>query len=329
MKTTVVICSVNRPMILHETVLGLMKQTARPESILLSLCDESSVLSETKALPGVRCILGPKGLTSQRNAAIPHVPTPYTLFLDDDVELASDYVEQMEQVFADDPAISAALGTVVVDGARGGQGIERDFAIQAVRLSIGMRACPVAKINDFYGCNMFVRSGVLRAEKFDERLPLYGWLEDRDFLWRCMKHGKIVRNQSALLAHLGTRTGRTSDVKYGYSKIANPWYLWKKSVIPSLPEVVLRYWLKTTFANTVRAVFQRPPRSADYRKRLAGNLMAYRDLLLSRLDPLNILNIHDPAAGQEKTQRAEAWRSVPTRSASRVDPSEKTSVASQ
>jgi len=315
MKTTVVICSVNRPTILHATVVGLIKQTVQPDSILLSLCDESSVVSETKAVPGVRCIFGAKGLTVQRNTAIPLVPTPYTLYLDDDVELAPDYIEQMERVFSEDPAISAAMGRVVADGARGGQGIEREVAIQAVLESTGIPACPLAKIKEFYGCNMFVRTDVLRAEMFDERLPLYGWLEDRDFLWRCMKHGKIVRNQGALVAHLGTRTGRTSDIRYGYSKIANPWYLWKKSVITSLPEVVVRYWIKTTFANSVRAIFQKPSRRADYRKRLAGNFMAYRDLLLSRIDPLNILNIPDSTGTAEMAQRGEAWRSLPTRSA--------------
>ena len=195
-----------------------------------------------------------------------------------------------------------------------GKGIEREAAIKAVREYRGSRECAVIKIKDFYGCNMFVRTDVLRTERFDERLPLYGWLEDRDFLWRCAKHGKMLRNQGALIAHLATRSGRTSDVRYGYSKIANPWYLWRKSVISSLPELMVRYWMKTTFANILRAVMPKQPQSADYKKRLKGNFMAYRDLFLFRIDPQNILNIPDSSGTPGQSHPGGAWQSEPTRS---------------
>ena len=291
METTVVICSAGRPVILHETVLGLLKQTVQPASIILSLCAENSALSETQGLPLVRCILGPKGLASQRNTAIPFVRTRYTLFLDDDVELASDYIEQMERLFAADPTIVGASGGVAADGAPARVPIDRRVAARAIREYTGSRDCVPFK--DVYGCNMFVRSDVLQVERFDERLPLYGWLEDLDFSLRLKKHGRIVRHRGALVAHLATRSGRTSDLRYGYTKIANPWYLWRKKVLSSLPEVIVRYWVKTTLANLLRAFLSNGPPGVDYRKRLIGNLMAYRDLTLFRLDPQNILNIDD------------------------------------
>lgn len=291
MKTTVIICSAGRPLILHETVLGLLKQTVRADSIVLSLCDEGSVFPETLGLPGVRGIFGAKGLTRQRNAAIPHARTPFVLFLDDDVELAHDYTDQMQQVFQADHAIVAGSGAVAADGARDGAGIDRKTAIKAVQEYRGSRACVAVK--DLYGCNMFVRSEVLRVERFDERLPLYGWLEDLDFRRRCEKYGKIVRNQAAVIAHLGTRSGRTSDLRYGYAKVANPWYLWRKSVLNSLPEVIVRFWAKTTLANLLRAFSSNGLQGVNYRKRLTGNLMAYRDLILGRIDPLNILKLPD------------------------------------
>jgi len=43
MNTTVIICSVDRPAILHETVLGLMKQTVPADAVVLSLCDDNSL----------------------------------------------------------------------------------------------------------------------------------------------------------------------------------------------------------------------------------------------------------------------------------------------
>ena len=294
-----IICSVERQEILHETASGLLNQTVQPAAIILSVCAESSALPETRRLPLVRCIVGPKGLASQRNAAIALVHTRYTLFLDDDVELGPDYIEQMERLFAADPAIVAASGGVAADGAPDGKGIERQAAVKAIREYRGSRECVPFK--DVYGCNMFVRSEVLRVEKFDERLPLYAWLEDLDFSLRCKRHGRIVRNRAALMAHLGTRSGRTSDLRYGYAKVANPWYLWRKSVLKSLPELIVRYWAKTTIANLLRALLSNGTGGVNFRKRLIGNLMAYRDLTLFRLDPQNILNIDDPAEKQIRT----------------------------
>jgi hypothetical protein len=291
MDTTMIICSVGRSAVLHETVLGLLKQTVQPASIILSLGEEGSALPETEALPRVSCIVGARGSSIQRNTAIPFVRTRYTLFLDDDVELATDYIEQMERLFAADPTIVGASGGVAADGAPARVPIDRRAAVEAIREYTGSRDCVPFK--DVYGCNMFVRSDVLQVERFDERLPLYGWLEDLDFSLRLKKHGRIVRHRGALVAHLATRSGRTSDLRYGYTKIANPWYLWRKKVLSSLPEVIVRYWVKTTLANLLRAFLSNGPPGVDYRKRLIGNLMAYRDLTLFRLDPQNILNIDD------------------------------------
>ena len=299
MNTTVIICSVGRPTILHETVLGLLSQTVQPASIIISLCHEGSALPETGELPRVRCIVGARGSSVQRNAAIPLVRTRYALFLDDDMELATDYIERMESLFAAHPTIVGASGGVAADGAPAGVAIERQAAVKSIREYSGSRECVAFK--DVYGCNMFVRSDVLQVERFDERLPLYAWMEDLDFSLRLKRHGRIVRHQGALVAHLAVRSGRTSDLRYGYTKIANPWYLWRKRVLSSLPEVIVRYWAKTTFANLLRLFLSSGVRRLNYRKRLTGNLMAYWDLLHCRIDPQNILKIDDSTEDPVRT----------------------------
>ena len=301
MNTTVIICSVDRPAILHDTVLGLMKQTVPADAVVLSLCDDNSVWRETKELPGVRCVFGQRGSSAQRNTTIPLARTPYALFLDDDVELAADYIGQMERASAEDPTIVVASGGVAGDGAPNGKGITREAARQAIRNYSGSRSCSAVK--DLYGCNIFVRSDVLRTEKFDERLPLYGWMEDHDFRWRCEKHGKVVCHQGAVLAHLGIPSMSVSDVRYGYAKIANPWYLWRKGVLASLPELIVNYWLKTTTANLLRILAPGRPQTINYWQRLMGNCMAYRDFILGRIDPLNILKIPDTTEPPGKLRR--------------------------
>ena len=60
--------------------------------------DAASVLPETVQLPLVRVVLGGRGLTKQRNHGAQAAPaeTRYVLFLDDDTELAPEYLERSE-----------------------------------------------------------------------------------------------------------------------------------------------------------------------------------------------------------------------------------------
>lgn len=61
MKTAVIVSSVNRPQVLHETVLAICRQTIPPMAIILSLCDTCSVLPETTRLPAVTMVQGQNG----------------------------------------------------------------------------------------------------------------------------------------------------------------------------------------------------------------------------------------------------------------------------
>src|SRR5262249_2597311 len=98
MKTAIVIASMGRPQTVHETVAALQRQTLPPVAILISACEAADFLEETAALPLVRVILGPRGLTKQRNSGLAELPSEaeFALFLDDDVELAANYLESME-----------------------------------------------------------------------------------------------------------------------------------------------------------------------------------------------------------------------------------------
>jgi hypothetical protein len=71
-------------------------------------------------------------------------------------------------------------------------------------------------------------------ERFDERLPLYGWLEDVDFGGQLAGIGRIDKLTAARGVHLGIKQGRQSAVRLGYSQIANPTYLSRKAPAPGL-----------------------------------------------------------------------------------------------
>jgi GT2 family glycosyltransferase len=129
----------------------------------------------------------------------------------------------------------------------------------------------------------------MRAHRlaFDEALPLYGWYEDIDLCRRLAPHGRIVRVPAARGVHLGTKLGRTSGLRLGYSQIANPAYLARKG----------SYAWRRAAASMARNLAANLARSAapepwvDRSGRLRGNLIALSDLLRGRADPGRILDL--------------------------------------
>ncbi len=243
-KTVIVISSLGRPHTLHETVAALARQTTSPCAIVVSLCDAESLLEETVRLALVRKIYGAKGLTRQRNNALPEIPTEaeYVLFLDDDVELAANYLESMERLLDGEPNVVLASGVSAMDGLRRARALTREEAVEAVRRHRCENKIEAAE--GAYGCNMFVRRSLLETFRFDERLPLDGWLEDYDFSVRCRGKGRVVWNFAICVAHIGAqRMGPERGLLVGYSQIANSFYLWQKGVIPSFARLLGKFWL--------------------------------------------------------------------------------------
>jgi GT2 family glycosyltransferase len=297
MKTAVVISSVNRPEVLHETVLAVCRQTVSPITIILSLCDVCSVLPETSRLPGIKIIQGQAGLTRQRNAGLGAVPSTaeYVLFLDDDTELAPNYLESMERLFDGRSELAASSGVFAMDGLRIARPLTRAEAMAAItKRPFEQRTEPAEGLT---GCNIFVRRTVAESVKFDERLPLSGWLEDFDFSVRCRPHGMVVWNFETCVAHLGVqRASRERGFMVGYAQVANSYYLCQKGVIPSFSSLLGTYWLpmfRQNCSGVLRCALHR--NSAwnlvfDHPGRMVGSARALLDAALRRLTPERLLD---------------------------------------
>jgi GT2 family glycosyltransferase len=298
-KTCVVISSLNRPQVLHETVLSLQKQTIAPNAIVLSLCDTASLATETEKLPLVLVVRGSRGLTKQRNtgARVAPLGTEYILFLDDDTELAPNYLENMERLLDQRDEITVASGVCAADGLRLARALTRSEAKTAAaehRCADETEAAEGA-----YGCNMFVRRSILDSVLFDEGLPLEGWLEDYDFSVRCRKYGLVVWNHGTCVAHLGIqRMVRERGLPVGYSQIANSYYLWRKDVIPSFRLLLAKFWLPALRVSLQGTLHGRAPWNIifDYQGRLRGNALALADAVRLRLAPDRIVGLieHQP-----------------------------------
>jgi GT2 family glycosyltransferase len=205
----------------------------------------------------------------------------YVVFFDDDFLPDDRWLEVVVAHFESDPSVAGVTGNVVADGILG-PGLtfeEGDAALAgADRDGLDWRVEGYSP----YGCNMAYRVAAIGGMRFDERLVLYGWLEDRDFGARVAATGRrLVKLGAALGVHLGVKRGRVSGRRLGYSQIANPSYMRAKGTISR--RGAMKSALRNVAANLAKSPWPEP--YIDRRGRLWGNALAALDLLKGVCEP--------------------------------------------
>ena len=291
MTVTIAIATTGRAVILTETLREVARQTYKPSLIAICPAHETDVDRDALASLGlpIAYSYGEKGASAQRNALLRDLPAhDIVLFLDDDFFLAPDYIAELVALFAADPAIMLATGTLIADGANG-----PGFNPSEARAMIAARRPDatekVESVFCGYGCNMAVRWSAIsgRGLWFDENLPLYSWAEDVEFSRQVAPYGRLVKSNRLSGVHLATKRGRTSGVRFGYSQVANQVYLRRKGVITT--KLALIYGGRNVLAN-LRGLI-RSEAYIDRRGRLLGNIYGLLDLARGRSSPLRILDL--------------------------------------
>jgi GT2 family glycosyltransferase len=290
LRIAVGIATAGRPRLLQITIAELARQTRPPDAVIVCAPAGEDV-GDVSGCRDVRVVLGARGLTRQRNAILDRAAGfDVVVFFDDDFLPAPPYLRVVEQVFTAHKDVVMLTGSVVADGIIG-PGLTFDEArLTLAALSTAeFRSSDMREVANGYGCNMAIRMApVLSTEcRFDDRLPLYGWLEDVDFSLRLARFGRIVKVASAQGVHLGIKQGRQSGMRLGYSQIANPIYLSRKGIFPWSRAV--RVMSRNIAANCLRSL--RPEPYIDRQGRVAGNVKAFRDLFAGRLSPERILEL--------------------------------------
>jgi GT2 family glycosyltransferase len=233
---------------------------------------------------------GKRGLTAQRNIILSAAAdADVIVFFDDDYFPQLNYLEEVERIFLGDADVVALTGRPMQDGANG-PGVDAEIALRLISADVAMPPAPVlAPTYGTYGCNMSFRMEPIRSHGvlFDENLPLYGWQEDIDFSRQLAPFGRIVDANFLCGVHLGTKSGRTSGARFGYSQIANPVYLIRKGTM-SVGFAAPLMW-RNVLANVGRSL--RPEPWIDRRGRLRGNWLALWDLVRKRISPHRILDL--------------------------------------
>jgi hypothetical protein len=247
----------------------------------------------------VTLLLTTAGLTLQRNAGLdaltPHVHSLdqrdwLVAFFDDDFRPASNWLENAAKAMQDWPQLVGVTGHVLADGVKSEFGIAETVTQQYLEgskpaESHWSNATSPRLLTSLYGCNMAFRGTVAGQMRFDENLPLYGWQEDYDFGSRARQYGVVALFPNCRGVHLGTSSGRTSGVRFGYSQIANPIYLAQKGTMSW--RVAGTLISKSTLANIIKTAIG--VRTKDFPGRLRGNSRAVLHLVTGKLDPSRIL----------------------------------------
>ena len=286
------IASTGRADMLAQTLPLLAAQSEPADRVLLSVGEAGDVHAATlDGLPFSATVLsGPRGLTRQRNRILDAAgDVDAVLFVDDDYLLAPDFLARCRALLRARPDCAVATGRVIADGIGGaGYGVAEGLAMLEGDVAPADPPPPVPTYNA-YGCNMLVGMHAVRwgAVRFDEALPLYGWLEDVDFSRRAGRHGTILRDERLRGVHLGTKSGRSPGTRLGYSQIANPLYLIVRGTMA--PHRAVRLMARNVAANTVRSA--RPEPWIDRVGRLRGNALALLDALRGRLSPMRAADL--------------------------------------
>ncbi len=282
LKVAVGVATRGRPGIVRLVVDHLQHQTLRPASIIVS-CASREDAGGLDERPGFSVVVGPPGLARQRNAVLDAVADDVDLvvFFDDDFVPHRDWLAAVARTFAEQPDVACITGDVIADGIMG-PGIGFPEACAAMAAFEPPAVASLVEGYSPYGCNMALRRAAIGTLRFDERLVLYGWLEDRDFGGALARKGlRLLKIGAAAGIHMGIKKGRVAGLKLGYSQVVNPIYLHRKGTMTR--SIAADHVMRNVAAN-LRGFF-RPEPYVDRRGRLHGNVLGVLDLLRGRIAP--------------------------------------------
>lgn len=291
-----VLASAGRPQIVAELVTCSQRLELPGDATVHWLLATPSVEDAPAELPtNWSRHTGVRGLTSQRNLALSQVPADadYVFFFDDDALPREDYLVAAVAHFEAHPDHIALTGRLLRDGAAEKREVSPSEADQALAESWRQTGPSMAgwePTSALYGCNFAVRWAAVSNLRFEERFPLYSWLEDLDYSAQVRRRGPMAQVRSAVAVHRGvTSGGRTQHRRYGYSQVANPALMLAKGTLhwAEVPGMVVRPLLRNLLGTLL-------PRESQWRRqRVSGNALALADLLRTRgrAQPERILDL--------------------------------------
>jgi glucosyl-dolichyl phosphate glucuronosyltransferase len=191
------------------------------------------------------------GLSTARNHSMDIVAGDVWLFLDDDVELEKNFLEEIIAVFRERPRV-AAVGGMITNYAPPPLPFRlwtRVFALgpfhderQPIYWHAGrLRDSGPIDVRKLTGAAMAFRADAVRGLRFDPNLTGYSLAEDVDFAAR-IQPGIIVVAPRARLVHKRSPAGRATD-HWLRGQAQSSYYLYRRNWRQGLPNRLRFLWL--------------------------------------------------------------------------------------
>lgn len=285
MKLIAVVASAGRPEVCAQLAEWSADVKAPADSELQWLLSTPTASEAPDNLPhNWATVSGVRGASAQRNLALDQCENAdFVFFFDDDSLPRPDYVIAAVSHFLDHPEHVAITGRLLRDGAVEKREIPLSEAQATVEASWDrpppLVTAPWRAVTELYGCNFAVRWSAAADLRFEERFPLYSWLEDLDYAARLRQRGSLVQLSTALAVHRGVQSGgRTQHLRMGYSQVANPALMMNKGTL-SWADAVIKTG-RPLLRNLAGVVL--PGDREARRKRLKGNALALGDLIRTK-----------------------------------------------
>lgn len=282
----VVIATRSRASLVKQLMPFWLEQSIRIQKIILSVTSPADLEGITPT-DVIQIVEGPPGLCAQRNRALDlcaGLGCDLVAFFDDDFIPTPDTVRGVATFFLNHKHCAVVTGELIADGAHLRRPLTVEEGVCLVEAYPGNPETISEKpTTGGYGCNMAFRFQSATTVRFDERLCLYGWLEDIDYSVRfsAAANGAIIVTNAFTGVHLAVRAARTSGRKLGYSQVINPLYLIRKGSMPL--GFGLHVLVRAVLANLVGVITADD--HVDRIGRLEGNMLAIEYLIKGQLRP--------------------------------------------
>lgn len=272
MQCSLIICTYQRPQALYRLLESLQLQTRYPDEVIIvdaSLNEETKSLLAKYKYANLQYFLVDKehrGLTKQRNFGIRQVQpqSEVVAFLDDDIILYPNYLEQLLDTYQKYPDALGVGGYIVneTQWKEVGYGylpkvnefywdgwVRKDGSRMVWRKKFGLDSnvppgwmpafghgrsigfLPPSgktyKVEQLMGGVSSFKKEVFQHVQFSTFFEGYGLYEDADFTLRVAKLGKLYLNTAAQLEHHHEPSGRPRAYHYGKMVVTNGWYVWR------------------------------------------------------------------------------------------------------
>jgi GT2 family glycosyltransferase len=305
LKVSVVIPTYNRPHDLSACFDSLLTQTILPLEVAVvdngtemaskALVDEREKEFADRGI-ALRYVRNDRNsLTAARNVGSRLSSGDIVLFLDDDVILDRDYIQEIIRVYEMNPNALGVQGYMAHEEGRGMRDffhrlffwyhLERDRCrvLPSVSATYPLSLGKVIECQWLSGANQSYRRGILEEFQYDERLLKYAEGEDLEFSYRVFKKypGSLFITPFARLIHNTSMQGRALGRELVYMREVYGLYLFFKLFDPGLKSKLIYLWSRIgrLVLTLARAGLKRPPGiSAELRYLLGAYYLCLRHL---------------------------------------------------